>query len=791
MKRVFHGAVFAAAIAFAASGGASAERAKAAPAKQPISVTTVDFLKDAGLAANGAGPLLMRVDSFRNRLVVANTQSSSVSIIDCGTRAVSNVAIEGRALQHLKAEALAVRRKTGDVYLVGARCLSVAFPDGGASRTIPTGVQFESVAIDEETGNAFIAGRESAELGFYAAKTGKLTMLPWLTTHEKLANLNATPPPPLRKVIAAPELKWIIAVDGYAPAMYLFDGRTGKLLNSRTLPLTAGGRWHLAGYNETTHSLFLVVETADRHVIEAAKTDVVSGATQVVRLPGLTEGVGIVYNPSRDEVYIPYDNHPSVHVVDFKADGALTEIKIPAYGNDASAVDEAGNRLYVASWAHGEVDVVDLVTRTLGRRIQDLGIIPHMFTMVFNPATGLLYFPKGATAVNGTFGAAVAALDPATGKTGKIRTGWAPIDLVEVPSRGGVLVFSSEDQFAEVRPDGRYETHALPFDYPIAATLDPAGDVSLSYGPHQSYWPVVYIWGAKNGILTIRAKDLGFYDRRIPRQAHRMVYDTTGTLYFTQNNWGAEEQFLGTLPDGVRLFEIGQRIALGDTVDREITQRILRYDRLRGRLYLVRVAEKDEAPSILQAIDLATRKVVARVPLGRTTTDISFDGASIYAANFDSRSVTAVDAASFATREIPAGEEPLALCRFKGELYAINHGEASLQEIGENGATVRIPFGGLPDNLFVWGERLIITSHDRGALSVIQFDPSARRFTLLHREEFPYGDTRFDSRNVSFYMGGQFGDAVFSITKAVTARDGSLWIADFLSGRLLIAREAQ
>jgi hypothetical protein len=48
----------------------------------PVSVTTVDFLEAAGLRFNGAGPLLVKMDAFRNRLIVANTLSSSISIIN-------------------------------------------------------------------------------------------------------------------------------------------------------------------------------------------------------------------------------------------------------------------------------------------------------------------------------------------------------------------------------------------------------------------------------------------------------------------------------------------------------------------------------------------------------------------------------------------------------------------------------------------------------------------------------------------------------------------------------------
>jgi DNA-binding beta-propeller fold protein YncE len=756
-----------------------------APAAE-VSVTTIDFLKEAGLAVNGAGPVLVRMDAIRDRLIVANTLSSSISFIDCRDHSVLNVPVQGRALQHLKAEALTFRRKTGEVYLIGSRCFSIASSDGAASKTIQTGAQFESIAVDEETGNAFLAGRESKELGFYSAKSGKLAMLPWLATREELINLNATPPPPIRKVVAAPELNRIIGVDGFTSAIFLFDGRTGKLVNSRGLKLTSGGRWHLAGYDETTHRLYLVVETNARRVIEAAKIDVLTGEGEVVQLPQFTEGVGIVYNPARDEVYIPYDNHPSVHVVDFRENGKITEIKLPAYGNDASTVDAKNGVLYVASWAQGEIDVVDIAERKLVKRITDLGIIPHMFTMAHNPNNNLLYYPKGASAVNGTFGAAVTALDPAAGAAKKIYTGWAPIDLVEVRARNSFFVFNSEDQFAEVRMDGRYELRRLPRDYPVESIVTPAGNVYLSYGPHQSYWPVVYIWGAKDGILGIAAGDLGFYDRRIPRQAQRMVIDTAGTLYFTQNLWGKEEQMLGTLADEIRLFEIGARITVPDTIDRENTQRILRFDPGKNRIYLARVAEKDGDPGILHVIDPAARKGVSRIAVGTGPSDLVFDDENIYVANFESKSVSVVDKTGFAERKIVSGNGPLKLCRLGDKVYVINHADNTLQEVREGGATWPIPYEGLPDNLFAWGDRLVVTSHSARALSVAQFDPATAKFTLLHSEKYPYGDTRFDSRNVSFYLSGQFGDAVYSLTNGKTAADGRLWVTDFLSGKLMV-----
>ena len=58
--------------------------------------------------------------------------------------------------------------------------------------------------------------------------------------------------------------------------------------------------------------------------------------------------------------------------------------------------------------------------------------------------------------------------------------------------------------------------------------------------------------------------------------------------------------------------------------------------------------------------------------------------------------------------------------------------------------------------------------------------------TCLHLFEYPYGETDFDSRNTAFYMPGQFGDALFEITRIQADYAGRIWVSDFLSGKLFI-----
>jgi DNA-binding beta-propeller fold protein YncE len=751
-------------------------------------VRRVDLLAGSGLRVNAAGPLLVRMDAARDRLVVANTLSSSLSLVDCRGRSVRNIAIGSRVPQYLKSEALAIDPRSGNVYLIGDRALEVVFPASGTSRSFPTRRQFEMVAVDESNGNAFLVGRESRELAVVDLARGRVSYIPWSVGEESAKNLNQTPPPPLRKVVCDTATRTVLAVDGTTATLHCFDASSLKKLRSRPLALLPGGRWHFGGYSAKRQALFLVVETAERKVLQAAKISAGGDADEIVPLPGLTEAVGVSYNDDRDELYIPYDNHPTLHVVDFREHGKLSEVKLPAYGNDASALDAGGNLLYVSSWAYGEVDQVDLETRRLRRRFLQAAVLPHMFNMAFNPNDGRLYLPLGATAVNGSFGAAVTVLDPHSGGLDKIRTGWAPEELLPQPGSDAFLAFGNEDQMARITPDGSVTVRLLPALYPHQALATPAGNVYLAYGPHQSYWPVVYIWAARNGILGIDGRDSGvFYDRRIPRLAQGLALARDGTLYALQNNWGDEKQFYVTLGDEVRAPNQGDmRVELEDVVSRETAQRLIAFDDERQWLYLARVGEKDADPGILQVVDARGGKILRRLEVGATPTALACDRDNIYIVSFDADTLSVIRKEDFSRRDLRCGSKPLKLALAGGVPYVINHGDNSLSELAPRPRLWRIPFAGRPDQIVALGGALLLTSHSADELIVFAFDPVKKRFSLLHREKYPFGQTSFLGDNSSFFVRGQFGDCLYDLCKVRGDARGRIWVSDFLSGKVLI-----
>jgi DNA-binding beta-propeller fold protein YncE len=751
-------------------------------------VRTVDFLGEMGLEVNGAGPLLVRMDAERGRVVLVNTNTSSVSLIDSGSHKVRNIPIRTRIPQYVKEEALAIDPVSGNIYIVGNRCLHVVRPEAGTSVMIPTKGQYEMVAVNPANGNAFLVGRETMMLAVVSLKRQRVKYVRWVDWKRKMVNLNQTPPPPNRKVVWDAGLKRGYAMDGPSASLVTFSS-SGRIVKRRKLPVEGGEdtRWHFAGYNGDTHHMYVVRETGKRKVTSALEIDVAKGKDRVVTLPELSEAVGIRYNPKLDEVYIPYDNDPTVHVVSFEGAGEVFEIKIPTYGNDATAIDYRRDLLFVASWAYAEVEVIDLKKRRLVKRIRDLGILPHMFNMAFDPATDRLIIPIGATAVNGSFGAALTFVNPENKEVEKVYTGWAPVDLVEKKDGTGFYVFNSEDQAAVVDEAGKVSFVDLPCMFPNQALADGDGNVFLSYGPHQSYWPVVYIWGAKNGILGIYDGMKEFYDRRIPRMAQAMVLDKNGALAALQNNWGKEKQFLISFPDEMRAPNLGDmRMELDDEVIRETTQRILKYDEERHLYYVVRVGETDDEPGILQVVDPVAKKVVQRLEVGRTPVDLVFDREYIYVANFDDHSITKISQADYSSTTLPAGKMPLRLAVVDKGVLVMNHGDSTLRLLQGEGRTFEIPFRGQPDQMAIVNGKAILTMHTPNALRVVAFDVEKKEFTLVHSHEYPFGETTFDTDNTAFYMRGQFADNIFALNRIVEDGDGRVWISDYLAGKLFI-----
>jgi hypothetical protein len=277
-----------------------------------------------------------------------------------------------------------------------------------------------------------------------------------------------------------------------------------------------------------------------------------------------------------------------------------------------------------------------------------------------------------------------------------------------------------------------------------------------------------------------------FFDRRMARLAQRIAVDSEGALWCLQNSWGKENIFLARFREGIRLFAPQERIELNEEMARETAPRILRHDEKTGKLYLIKIGERDEEPGKLLVVDAETGALEAAIETGRTPTDLAVDDCFLYTANFDDDTISRIEKSTGKTGTLKTGAGPFKMARTGTGLFVINHEDNTLQRMGSGSKVYPIPFRGRPDNLACHGEKLIITSHSPGALGIIGFDPVKETFHLLHERKYPYGETTMDTNNSSFYTRGQFGDSIFEITRIKTDEAGRIWITDFLGGKLYI-----
>jgi len=750
-----------------------------------VKVKEIDFLSKKGLDYNGLGPLLVRTDIIRGKIIQVNTISSSVTIIDEKSGTVTNIPVEKRVPQFLKEEALCIDSVSGNIYSIADKSLNIVFPDDRRSVTVDTKYQFEMVAVDSLSGNCLLVGKTSKNIAYIDVTRRRVKFKKIFKTKEKIKNLNQTPPPPLRKVVFDKKLNRFFIYDGYSKTLFTIDGQRLKIISKRVLEVKKGTRLHFAGYDDNRHFLYLVIETEKRKDVQAVRIDCNGKRDIKIDLPGLREAVGVKLNIDDEQVYIPYDNHPVVHVVDFSK-GKFIKVDLPSYGNDASAFDVSLKKLFIASWAYGEIYVVDLKTNKLIKRVRNIGIIPHMFNIAYSPVSNKLYIPLGASAVNGTFGSALTVLDIKTYKQDKIETGWGPIAISELKNNNSYLVFNSEDEFAKISVDKEPEFIKLPFLYPTSLAKSKNGNMFLSYGPHQSYWPVVYIWGAKNGVCEIEWKNLQIYDRRISRLAQKIVVDKRGGLWGTQNSWGREKIFMSYFPDGIRQFAPQKRVYFYKNIERENSPRVLKYDKKTDLIFMAKTGEKDSENGLLLIINPKDEKLVASIKTGPFPTDIEFDKERVYISDFTTGYITVVDRKNFTSDTIKTGKGPLKMAVCGDNLFVINHIDNSLMKYGKQSEFYKIPFKGHPDNIISNASHLYITSHDHDLLTFFRFDTEEENFKKIFEYSYPYGETSFDSCNSAFYLKGQFADSIYEISKIVVGSDGKIIISDFLSGKLFM-----
>ncbi len=763
----------------------------AAPPAGYKKVTEVDFLKSLGVAVNAQGAHVVKMDVTHQRIVVACVNSSSLAWIEGHTRKLHTIPIGTRLPRRFHPLSLAIDSLSGKFYLAAEKKLVVVEPNTSQVQSIDLPSDLETVAVDGLTGRAFLTGRASGNLVVVEPNSRRVTEIKWGAALPPIPWAAASPPPPIRKVFVDPNARAVYLVDGAAPQLLTFHADQLTLLHQRSLPVPPYPRWHLAAFDTRRQALYLALETETRDSKGVLRIGTADNSDVLIALPpGSREPQGISYSYSRQEVYIPYDNHPYIHVVHLAPVVKVDSIAVPRFGMDASAVDEKRGQLFVTNWAQGILYLINLKTRQVDYSVPQFPVFPHMHHLAYNPVTGDLIVPSGATVVNGTFGASVTIYNTLRNELIHQRIGWGPVSLAPQPGADAFYIFGSDQAFACVQPNGQCTYHSIPFLYPHAVHSAPGqNQVWLSYGQHSSMWPSVYIASTRNGVLKFGRESTPISEIVLDRLAQQLTLDRHGNFWALQNTWGTENPYLAYCPAQGGNW---QRVFLPERVDNECSFRLLAADPELDRIYVGRTADLNDQPGTLYIVDQQSQQVLSSVRVGVSPVDICVQPKlnRIIVLNFDSDSATCIDRTTFARRNIPTGDGPLvsAVNPQTGEVCVVNHLNPGLTVLGESSYQLPLPADAWPDNIyFAAGQSCFyVTAHQPQAFKIYRLDLAAKKVSLYFETAYPFGEIRFDHANTAFALRGQWADAIYRLTNLAGDAKGRLWVTDYLAGKLWI-----
>lgn len=775
---------------------------------------TVDFPEKRRLPQNALGPQVVCADPSRSRIFVACANSSRIAIINGdydnslmthqpwrhACYEVTTLYAHSRMPRRLRNPGMIVSAESGQFFLLGERQLIIVESSGRDLNVIDLPGDYEAIALDDENQRVILAGRTCPDLAIVDGKTEKVTTVACLEPAPQLPFMAASAPPPIRFPFVLPHKNRAYILDGCTASLVTVNLETLEKMDERKLPVEAVPRWHVAGFNKQREIVYAVLENKKREAKHAIAIDLTGENDVVVDLPEKhTEPAGIIGDPTRGEVYIPYDNKALVHVVTFDAEPTIETIDLPDLGVNATAYDPETRMLYAAGWKQAALYVLDMNERKRTLTVPFFPVYPHMNSMALDRFTNKLYIPTGSAAVNGTFGSAVSVFDTDTLEHSEVLTGWAPVCMARKPGSENYYVFSSNREYAEVTPSGKCTFHQLPHPYPRQAITDIKNrGVWVAYGPHSSWWPSYYINGTRNGIFFLNENGEVVKNRMTPKLVQNMIQDKDGQLWAMQNTWGKEEPFLLTYPlDASGKEGRWTDLRLPPKVDNECVLRLLAQDEKTGLIYAGKTGNLNTENGTLYAIDPKARTIIKEYETGRTPTSLCVASKRnrIYVTNFDDDTVTIIDTKTGDVKTKPTGSKPLvsAVNEKTGDVYVVNHKGASLTIFTQNGSrTIPLLKGFLPNNILidsVTGYAFVTAIGEKG-FRLFRVDAKTGKAVYVMRDMIFYSDFDFDHTNTAFQVRGQWGDGIFLVTEMSLDKKRRIWVTDYLSGKLRISDDA-
>jgi len=278
----------------------------------------------------GSGPEAIAINPVTNRVYVANSGENSVTVIDGATNAVAATVRTGP-----NCNAVAVNRTTNKIYVTNNNGHSVTVIDGATNATtiVRVGQGPRGIAVNPVTNKIYTANYGSRD-----------------TTEIDGATNTATSIPTGRH-------PWALAVDSRANKAYVVneDSASVSIVDGATKAVkdvAVGDIPFAVAVNATTNRAYVLSYLGST----LAEIDGASGAvTRTLTLAAQPSAIAV--NPTTNQIYIGNQRAASVLVLDGRTFASIATVKagtIPF----AMAVDAAANQVYVANYSSGDATVI-------------------------------------------------------------------------------------------------------------------------------------------------------------------------------------------------------------------------------------------------------------------------------------------------------------------------------------------------------------------------------------------------------------------------------------------------
>jgi|SRR5579859_1244486 len=311
--------------------------------------------------AAGVNPTAVAVNPLTNKIYVANSGSSNVTVIDGTTNATATVPVGATP------SAVAVNPVTNRIYVANRNSSNVTVVDGATNTTVTVTVGSvpDAIAVNPVTDQIYVANSHAANV----------------TVIDGATNLTATVPTDI-----APNA---IAVNPTTNKIYVANFNAG-LVNGGTVTVTDGSTHSTSTVAVGSGPDAIVVNPVTNKIYVANSNSgtvtVIDGATNTTATVAVGMlPVAIAVNPISNKIYVVNDQSGTVTVID-GATNITTTVTVGSFP-DAIAVDPVSNKIYVSNSDDGSITVIDGVRNTT----ITLGAGTKPAAVALNPVTGHIY----------------------------------------------------------------------------------------------------------------------------------------------------------------------------------------------------------------------------------------------------------------------------------------------------------------------------------------------------------------------------------------------------------------